>query len=49
VHRKAIERAFAGEGGDSWLTCNYVIGDRRESTDKKTSLESALREFGIVG
>jgi 2,3,4,5-tetrahydropyridine-2-carboxylate N-succinyltransferase len=35
-------------GGESWITCNYIIGERKESTDKKTSLESALREYGIA-
>ena len=34
-------------GGESWITCNYIIGERKESTDKKVSLESALREYGI--
>jgi 2,3,4,5-tetrahydropyridine-2-carboxylate N-succinyltransferase len=34
-------------GGDAWITCNYIIGERSASTDKKTSLESALREYEI--
>ena len=34
-------------GGESWITCNYIIGERKESTDKKVSLEGALREYGI--
>ncbi len=29
--------------------CALVIGTRSESTDRKTSLNDALREFGIAG
>lgn len=34
----------AGEFGTA---CALVIGERKESTDKKTSLEQALREFNV--
>ena len=33
--------------GDYSVSCALIIGQRKESTDKKTSLNSALREFGI--
>lgn len=33
--------------GDYQVSCALIIGQRKESTDKKTSLNSALREFGI--
>ncbi len=39
-------RAFpAGEYG---APCALIIGRRRESTDRKTSLNEALREFGVA-
>ena len=34
----------AGEYG---VTCALIIGRRKESTDKKTSLNDALRDFGV--
>jgi 2,3,4,5-tetrahydropyridine-2-carboxylate N-succinyltransferase len=34
-------------GGEAYLTCAYIVGTRDESTDKKVSLESALREYGV--
>ncbi|MBQ9473392.1 MAG: 2,3,4,5-tetrahydropyridine-2,6-dicarboxylate N-succinyltransferase [Bacteroidales bacterium] len=34
----------AGEYG---VSCALIIGRRKESTDKKTALNSALREFGV--
>ena len=34
--------------GDYQVSCALIIGQRKESTDKKTSLNSALREFGIL-
>ena len=34
----------AGEYG---VTCALIIGQRKESTDKKTSLNNALRDFGV--
>ena len=34
----------AGEFG---VQCALIIGQRKESTDKKTSLNSALRDFGV--
>jgi 2,3,4,5-tetrahydropyridine-2-carboxylate N-succinyltransferase len=35
----------AGEFG---TPCALIIGERRESTDRKTSLNDALREFGVA-
>jgi len=34
-------------GGKIQIACAYIIGDRKESTDKKTSLNDVLREFAI--
>ncbi|PQB04721.1 2,3,4,5-tetrahydropyridine-2,6-dicarboxylate N-succinyltransferase [Aureitalea marina] len=33
--------------GDYQVPCALIIGKRKESTDKKTSLNSALREYGV--
>lgn len=33
--------------GDYQVSCALIIGQRKESTDKKTSLNSALRDFGV--
>ena len=33
--------------GEYHLNCALIIGKRKESTDKKTSLESVLRDFGV--
>lgn len=33
--------------GDYYVGCALIIGHRKESTDKKTSLNDALREFGV--
>ncbi|MDP3274640.1 MAG: 2,3,4,5-tetrahydropyridine-2,6-dicarboxylate N-succinyltransferase [Deltaproteobacteria bacterium] len=38
------KRFAAGEFG---VPCALILGQRTESTDKKTSLESALREFNV--
>lgn len=38
------KRFAAGEFG---VPCALIIGSRRESTDRKTSLEAALRDFGV--
>ncbi len=38
------KRFMAGEYG---VPCALIIGRRRESTDRKTSLNDALREFGV--
>ena len=35
--------------GDYQVNCALIIGQRKESTDLKTSLNQALREFGING
>jgi 2,3,4,5-tetrahydropyridine-2-carboxylate N-succinyltransferase len=41
-------RKRAYPGGEAYINCAYVVGTRNESYDKKVSLESALREFGIA-
>jgi 2,3,4,5-tetrahydropyridine-2,6-dicarboxylate N-succinyltransferase len=33
--------------GEFQIPCALIIGQRKESTDKKTSLNSALRDFGV--
>ena len=33
--------------GEYSVTCALIIGRRKESTDKKTSLNDALRDFGV--
>src|SRR5690606_20557506 len=39
------KRFPAGEYG---VPCALIIGQRSESTDRKTSLEAALRDFGVA-
>lgn len=34
--------------GDYQVPCALIIGERKESTDKKTSLNNALREFNVA-
>lgn len=34
--------------GEFQIPCALIIGQRKESTDKKTSLNSALRDFGVA-
>ncbi|HUX95887.1 MAG TPA: 2,3,4,5-tetrahydropyridine-2,6-dicarboxylate N-succinyltransferase [Bacteroidales bacterium] len=34
--------------GDFYVPCALIIGIRKESTDKKTSLNDALREYGVT-
>lgn len=34
-------------GGKIYTSCVYIIGERKESTDKKTSLNEVLREFSL--
>ena len=34
--------------GEYDVTCALIIGRRKESTDKKTSLNDALRDFGVT-
>lgn len=34
--------------GEYSVTCALIIGQRKESTDKKTSLNNALRDFGVT-
>jgi 2,3,4,5-tetrahydropyridine-2,6-dicarboxylate N-succinyltransferase len=38
-------KSFAA--GDYQVPCALIIGQRKESTDKKTSLNSALRDYGV--
>ncbi|MBB1568840.1 MAG: 2,3,4,5-tetrahydropyridine-2,6-dicarboxylate N-succinyltransferase, partial [Capnocytophaga sp.] len=33
--------------GDYQVPCALIIGQRKASTDKKTSLNDALREYGV--
>ncbi len=33
--------------GEYFVQCALVIGERKQSTDKKTSLNAALRDFGV--
>jgi 2,3,4,5-tetrahydropyridine-2-carboxylate N-succinyltransferase len=33
--------------GEYQVQCALIIGKRKESTDKKTSLNDALRDFGV--
>ncbi len=40
-------RAKKFAAGEYGVPCALVIGERKESTDKKTSLEQALREFNV--
>ncbi len=37
----------AVEGGKIFTSCAYIIGDRKPSTDLKTSLNDVLREFAL--
>ena len=34
-------------GGKIFTTCVYIVGERKESTNKKTSLNEVLREFSL--
>lgn len=34
-------------GGKIFTSCAYIIGERKQSTDRKTSLNDVLREFSI--
>lgn len=40
-----INKKFAA--GEYGVPCSLIIGKRKESTDKKTSLNDALRDFGV--
>lgn len=35
------------KGGKIYTSCAYIIGERKESTNKKTSLNNVLREFSL--
>ena len=39
-------KSFAA--GDYQVPCALIIGERKESTDKKTSLNNALREHNVA-
>jgi 2,3,4,5-tetrahydropyridine-2-carboxylate N-succinyltransferase len=41
----SIPKKFAA--GEYQVPCALIIGQRKESTDKKTSLNTALREFNV--
>ena len=40
-----MKKKFAG--GDFYVPCALIIGKRKESTDKKTSLNEVLRDYNI--
>jgi 2,3,4,5-tetrahydropyridine-2-carboxylate N-succinyltransferase len=40
-----MPKQFAG--GEFQVTCALIVGQRRESTDRKTSLNQALRDYGV--
>jgi 2,3,4,5-tetrahydropyridine-2,6-dicarboxylate N-succinyltransferase len=40
-------RARKFPAGEFQIPCALIIGQRKDSTDKKTSLNSALRDFGV--
>lgn len=42
----SIKKSFAG--GDFYVPCALIIGQRKESTDTKTSLNDALRDFNVA-
>jgi 2,3,4,5-tetrahydropyridine-2-carboxylate N-succinyltransferase len=35
--------------GEYQVPCALIIGQRKESTDRKTSLNAALRDFAVAG
>lgn len=41
-----MPKAFPG--GEYQVTCALIVGQRSESTDRKTSLNQALRDFGVT-
>lgn len=40
-------RKKTAPGGEMMLSCAYIIGERKASTDDKTSLNQVLREFSL--
>ncbi|MCX6117232.1 MAG: 2,3,4,5-tetrahydropyridine-2,6-dicarboxylate N-succinyltransferase [Proteobacteria bacterium] len=42
-----LEKDAPGGGGKIHTQCAYIIGERKASTDLKTSLNSALREYDV--
>ena len=40
-------RAKKLKGGEIHTACAYIIGERKASTDLKTSLNDTLREFAL--
>jgi 2,3,4,5-tetrahydropyridine-2-carboxylate N-succinyltransferase len=41
-----IKKEFAG--GDFYVPVALIIGERKASTDQKTSLNDALRDYGVA-
>jgi 2,3,4,5-tetrahydropyridine-2-carboxylate N-succinyltransferase len=41
-----MKKEFAG--GEFYVPCALIIGQRKPSTDPKTSLNDALREFNVA-
>ena len=41
-------RAKKFPAGEFQVPCALIIGERKESTDKKTSLNDALRDFAVA-
>jgi 2,3,4,5-tetrahydropyridine-2-carboxylate N-succinyltransferase len=41
-----MKKEFAG--GEFYVPCALIIGQRKPSTDTKTSLNDALREFNVA-
>lgn len=42
----SIKKEFAG--GEFYVPCALIIGERKQSTDTKTSLNDALREYNVA-
>jgi 2,3,4,5-tetrahydropyridine-2-carboxylate N-succinyltransferase len=42
----SMKKTFAG--GDFYVPCALIIGERKQSTDTKTSLNDALRDFNVA-
>jgi 2,3,4,5-tetrahydropyridine-2-carboxylate N-succinyltransferase len=41
-----LPKTFAA--GTFGVACALIIGERSASTDRKTSLEAAIRDFGVA-
>ena len=42
----SIKKDFSG--GEFYVPCALIIGERKQSTDTKTSLNDALREYNVA-